>query len=162
MISKAEAKRQKDAYNSVHSLITRTLAQFKNNCIEAAGVGAVRKLEIRKEKIADGTISPGAGWTKEKAIENLTKRLKLSTLISLEAMNESKEGFEARLDKMAQKCVQHGITSRFLKIEEVRHQMGQFEFLVVGEHVDVHARAIFVHGIEVESHYRFITTKRKK
>lgn len=77
---------------------------------------------------------------------------------------EVKEGFDGRfnkmIDKMCKSIEPKGSYFR-IEVEELSNSWNEFEVLIRVEDTTFHARAIWVNGTQMVSHYRFITTTRK-
>ena len=79
-------------------------------------------------------------------------------------LGEVKEGFDNRFNKMIDKMCK-SITPKGnhfrIDIEELSNSWNEFEVLIKVEDTTFHARAIWVNGVQMVSHYRFVTTTRK-
>jgi len=79
-------------------------------------------------------------------------------------LGEVKEAFDNRFDKMIDKmCKSITPKGNYFKIEveELSNSWNEFEVLIKVEDTTFHARAIWVNGTQMVSHYRFVTTTRK-
>lgn len=79
-------------------------------------------------------------------------------------LGEVKEAFDNRFDKMIDKMC-NSITPKGnyfrIEVEELSNSWNEFEVLIKVEDTTFHARAIWVNGVQMVSHYRFVTTTRK-
>lgn len=82
----------------------------------------------------------------------------------LEWLTEVKGTFDGRFNKMIDKMC-NSITPKGsyfkIEVEELSNSWNEFEVLIHVEETTFHARAIWVDGVQMVSHYRFITTTRK-
>lgn len=80
-------------------------------------------------------------------------------------LQEVKEAFDTRFNKMIDSMC-NSIEPKGgyfdIKIEEVSNSWNEFEVLIHVEDTTFHARAIWVNCVDKISHYRFITTTRKR
>lgn len=80
-------------------------------------------------------------------------------------LGEVKEAFDGRFNKMIDKmCNSIEPKGNYFRIEveELSNSWDEFEVLIHVEDTTFHARAIWVNGTQMVSHYRFITTTRRK
>ena len=96
------------------------------------------------------------------SIEKLKNRLELNNLLMHEFITAANENYQIKFDRLLSKLMQYEMDTRFLKIENIRFSGSELEFLISNNDMEIHARAIFVHGAIKAPHYRFITTKRNK
>jgi hypothetical protein len=83
----------------------------------------------------------------------------------LEWLSEVKGTFDGRfnkmIDKMCNSIVPKGSYFK-VEVEELSNSWYEFEVLIHVEETTFHARAIWVNCVDKISHYRFITTTRKR
>jgi len=77
-------------------------------------------------------------------------------------LNEANQGFETKIQRVIEKVFHYRPDTRFLKVEDIRNIGSEFSFLITNEDMEIHARVIYVNGVLVCPHYRFIITKRNK
>jgi hypothetical protein len=83
----------------------------------------------------------------------------------LEWLQEVKEAFDNRFNKMIDSMcnsLEPKKANFSIEVEELANSWNEFEVLIHVEDTTFHARAIWVVGTQVVSHYRFITTTRKR
>jgi hypothetical protein len=83
----------------------------------------------------------------------------------LEWLGEVKEAFDNRFFKMLDamcNSIEPKKSNFRIEVEELSNSWNEFEVLIHVEDTTFHARAIWVVGTQVISHYRFITTTRKR
>ena len=83
----------------------------------------------------------------------------------LDWLLEAREGFNNRFDKMINTMcskMEPKKSGFMIEVEEVSNSWNEFEVLIHVEDTTFHARAIWVNCVDKVSHYRFITTTRKR
>jgi len=91
--------------------------------------------------------------------------MELLEIHRLEWLQEVKEAFDGRFNKMLDamcSSLEPKKANFRIEVEELTNSWSEFEVLIHVEDTTVHARAIWVVGTQVVSHYRFITTTRKR
>jgi len=98
-------------------------------------------------------------------INNSRSVMSLLDIHRLNWLVEVKEAFDSRFVKMIDKMC-NSITPRgnyfTIEVEELSNSWNEFEVLIHVEDTTFHARAIWVNGVQMISHYRFITTTKKR
>ena len=101
-----------------------------------------------------------------KATEDIRKRAKRrlsnENLLRFGFMQEAAEGYAVKFAKLVSKVADVVDSLEGLKVETIRNNGMELEFLISNYEIEVHARAIFVNGAIKAPHYRFITTTRRK
>jgi hypothetical protein len=103
----------------------------------------------------------------ESVMHTIRRSRSVMSLLEIHRLNwlgEVKEGFDNRFNKMIDKMCK-SITPKGnyfrIEIEELSNSWNEFEVLIKVEDTTFHARAIWVNGTQMVSHYRFVTTTRK-
>lgn len=99
------------------------------------------------------------------AIDRSRSVMDLIEIHKLEWLEEVKTMFDGRFNKMIDKMcnsIETKDTYCRLEVEELSNSWEEFEVLIHVEETTFHARAIWVNCTEKISHYRFITTTRKR
>jgi len=102
--------------------------------------------------------------SKENMFYKITKARKLiavKKLTEFSFMKEAVEGYNVKFEKLIDKMVCYGFSTVHFRVEEISNSGNELAFLVKNDERTIHARAIFVEGVVVAPHYRFITTERK-
>ena len=92
----------------------------------------------------------------------LEKKLRLDSLIKMEAFNLAKENYDKKVNNIVGLLVKEGFSHLHFRIEQISKCGAELEFLISNNVKEVHARLIFVNGIIQAPHFRFITTVRAK
>lgn len=172
-MSKAAEKRAKDLKNRVDFLVRSTLKEFENDYVGRFSEWRIMELEhsLRDFKRLHGTLKPNqeklSKWQEKeynytRSIDHLTDLLSRRSLLSLEYMTEAKKGYDLKVNKLVDTLCGYGIQTQHLTIDSVSTTGTELSFLIHDNDITVHARAIWVNGVEVCPHYRFITTKRAR
>ena len=171
-MSKAAELRLKQAKESLINHMTRTLIGFQDKYLGAYTQWNIHQIELGLEKArdADGTIQErGHGkWKQSYRVDNtsliahIEAKLSRKHLLTLEFINEAKEGYDRKFDALIDKLMIHRDEESRFKVEKIGDAGHELSFLIVNDKVEVHARAIFVNGYIKAPHYRFITTTRAK
>lgn len=170
-LSKAEQNRIKQATLYIDFNLRKKLEEFENNYIEHSGNWAIKKLEIEIENLKKQNVK--IAEKKERyyqtyisnnnfRIELLEKKLKLNTLIKMEAFNLAKENYDKKVNNIVALLVAEGFSHLHFRIEQISKCGAELEFLISNNVKEVHARLIFVNGEIQSPHFRFITTVRAK
>jgi hypothetical protein len=184
-ISKAQQKRDQDLKNEISSLIRRTLKDFKNSYLN--DFAKFQEYQLQKDvdmyqgliddpekllnynfKIQKNSKNPR--YAQHHTIESLTKyslsnakqRMLFPTIRLMNYLNEANENFETKIERVIEKVFQYRPDSSRIQIEDIRNIGSEFSFLITNGEMEIHARVIYVNGVIVCPHYRFIVTKRNK
>jgi len=112
--------------------------------------------------------SPVSKYVISDKVRSVCRSRSVMNLLEIHRMQwlgEVKEMFDKRFNSMIDSmCNNIVVKSEYFKIEveEVSNSWKEFEVLIHIEDTTFHARAIWVSCTEKISHYRFITTTRKK
>jgi hypothetical protein len=121
---------------------------------------------IEKEQLLQRPItSSNELVSKMRSVQRSRSVLSLIEIHRLEWLGEVKEAFDNRFNKMIDSMCNSIVPKggHFdIKVEELSNSWNEFEVLIHVEETTFHARAIWVVGTQVVSHYRFITTTRKR
>jgi hypothetical protein len=171
ILSKAAAKRQKDAREGLVRLLESTLCEFKDRYLGSytdwckTQRDAQHKIVMdRYQATLDEHIAKGEDqssnyvmWMERAEKANSLVNTHLHSDI-VEAMN----GYNEKFERMVDKLMINDFTASRTRVEHVRNMGSDLEFLIVNDQVEVHARVIFACGEINAPHYRFITTVRTK
>tara|TARA_R110000851_G_scaffold108617_1_gene230070 strand:- start:40026 stop:40595 length:570 start_codon:yes stop_codon:yes gene_type:complete len=184
-ISKAQQKRDKDLNDRISSLIRRTLKDFKNNYLNDFAkfqeYQLQKKVDFYQGMVEDPkrlenynnelrSLSSRTKWFKPITAEQIQKgklsfakhKMEFPTIRLMNYLVEANQGFETKIDRVVEKVFQYRPDSSRLRIEDVRNIGSEFSFLITNDEMEIHARVIYVNGVVVCPHYRFIVTKRNK
>ncbi len=121
--------------------------------------------EAKQEALNQKIDSPNQLTSKLRQVQNSRNVMDLLEIHRLEWLGEVKEAFDGRFDKMINKMC-NSITPKGsyfkIEVEELSNSWSEFEVLIHVEETTFHARAIWVDGVQMISHYRFITTTRQR
>jgi hypothetical protein len=121
--------------------------------------------EAKEEALNQKIDSPNQLSSKLQQVKRSRSVMDLLEINRLEWLGEVKEAFDNRFNKMVDKmCNSIEPKGSYFKIEveELSNSWSEFEVLIHVEETTFHARAIWVDGVQMISHYRFITTTRKR
>lgn len=171
-INKAQEKRDRQNTEFINSDLRRKLAKFENKYLNGAVAYEfnIRKAAIQKfEKLI--AEFPMRVITKENQrttvadyegrIKRVQKELELDATIILNTITDAKKSYDEKVNRLVSLLVAEGFGYAHYKVEEIRTKCGQLEFLISKSDKEVHARLIYVEGVIVTPHFRFITTTRK-
>lgn len=172
-VNKAQEKRDRQNTEFVDFNLRRKLQYFENNYLNSAVRYAFTKLnkEIAntEQLIKDFPNREITERNKRDRVENHEHRLKqlkhvlsLDAKITLETITEAKKSYDEKVNRLVELLVKEGFGYAKFKIEEIANLGGELEFLISKDDKEVHARLIFVNGVIVTPHFRFITTVRQK
>ena len=94
-------------------------------------------------------------------INLLNRELELDATITLKTIVNAKKSFDEKVDRLVRTLVQEGFGHAHYKVELIKDRGSKLEFIISKSDKTVHARLIWVDGVLVEPHFRFITTTRK-
>ncbi|QHB40950.1 hypothetical protein HWC99_gp19 [Flavobacterium phage vB_FspS_tant8-1] len=176
-INKAQEKRDRQNTEFINSQLRRKLMTFENeylnSCVafEFNSRKAIIK-SIEKEIIEFPKSEKGLKMTEhgiktminnfEYRIDRIQNELKFDATITMNALNYAKKSFDEKVDRLVSLLVKEGFGYSHFQVEEIKSRTSKLEFLISKSDKEVHARLIWVDGVEVCSHFRFITTTRKK
>jgi len=104
-------------------------------------------------------------YGKMRQVEQSRKVMSTLEIHRLEWLMAVKEAFDNRFNKMIDSMCDN-ITPKGgyfdIQVEELSNSWNEFEVLIHVEETTFHARAIWVNCVDKVSHYRFITTTRKR
>jgi len=163
-VSKAELKRRKDAKATMYTRLSVKMMDYKEMYLESCINYKTRRLEARLKRCKESTEEIFEGSYRTRMIASIEKQLERRHLLILSVINEANESYEAKLDKVIDKCINFGINN-YMKMNVERVTNGtssEFAFLISNDEIEVHARVIYAHGLINAPHFRFITTKRNK
>tara|TARA_R110000868_G_scaffold406966_1_gene687808 strand:- start:8 stop:514 length:507 start_codon:yes stop_codon:yes gene_type:complete len=163
-ISKAEAQRRKDAFNTLHSRINMKMTDFREMYYQAHVNYEMNQLKNRLKACQESTEEIFRGTKRTSLIAMIEDQIERKQTLSFRVLNEANESFEAKLNKVVQKCVDFGINNYMnMKVERLASESSsEFSFLISNYEIEVHARVIYANGEINVPHFRFITTKRNK
>jgi hypothetical protein len=137
---------------------TRSMStRFRRKTSEEMKVA--RELALQK-KIDSHTQLSG----KIREVQKSRNIMSLIEIHRLEWLGEVKDAFDNRFNKMINSMcssLEPKKANFQIVVEEVSNSWSEFEVLIHVEDTTFHARAIWVEGAQMVSHYRFITTTRK-
>jgi hypothetical protein len=124
------------------------------------------ELVVAKELALSKKItSPSELTSKLRQVQNSRSVMDLVEIHRFVWLGEVKEAFDNRFNKMIDSMcgsLEPKNGNFKIEVEEVSNSWTEFEVLIHVEDTTFHARAIWVDGTQMVSHYRFITTTRKR
>ena len=121
--------------------------------------------EEKERLLAQEIDSPNRLIGKLREVQRSKSVMSLLEIHRLEWLKEVKEAFDGRFNKMIDSMcnsIEPKKSNFRIEVEELSNSWNEFEVLIHVEDTTFHARAIWVVGTQVISHYRFITTTRKR
>lgn len=176
-INKAQEKRDRQNTEFINFNLRNKLMNFENeylNSCVAFEFGSRKAIirSIEKEMIEFPKSEKGLKMTEtniataiknfQYRIDRIEKELTFDATITMNGLNYGKKSFDEKVDRLVALLVKEGFGHAHFKVEEIKSQSSKLEFLISKSDKEVHARLIWVDGVEVCSHFRFITTTRKK
>ncbi len=141
--------------------LDRHVSQYKRGGYKTREEIAIEKEQLLQEPITSASQLYG----KMSQVNGSRKVMSMVEIHRLEWLQEVKEAFDGRFDKMINSMC-GGIEPKKgnfkIEVEELSNSWNEFEVLIHVEETTFHARAIWVNCVDKISHYRFITTTRKK
>ena len=174
-VSKAAALRDKQAAEAFNAKLRRELTTFENKYLMGAvsfAFNCIKNSIKQTEKlIADfPTREPYTnrlGRDDRPTLRDLEYRLQREQhqlsqdgTITLNAIVSAKKSYDEKIERLVSQLIAEGFGQTKYSIETIRSVGGELEFVISNEIKTVHARFIWVDGVEVASHFRFIFTTR--
>lgn len=94
-------------------------------------------------------------------IDSIQKELDLDATLTMKTLVETKKSFDQKVNRVVSVLVEEGFGYAHYNVEKITDKGAKLAFLISKSDKVVHARLIWVDGIEVTPHFRFITTTRK-
>jgi len=127
---------------------------------------SIQEMAEEKERLLAQVIdSPNRLIGKMRQVQQSRNVMSLIEIHRLEWLQEVKEAFDNRFNKMIDSMcnsLEPKKANFSIEVEELANSWNEFEVLIHVEDTTFHARAIWVVGTQVVSHYRFITTTRQR
>ena len=127
---------------------------------------SIQEMAEEKERLLAQVIdSPNRLIGKMRQVEQSRNVMASLEIHRLEWLQEVKEAFDNRFNKMIDSMcnsMEPKKANFSIEVEELANSWNEFEVLIHVEDTTFHARAIWVVGTQVVSHYRFITTTRQR
>jgi hypothetical protein len=123
-------------------------------------------MAIEREQLLQQPITSASQlYGKMSQVKRSRSIMSLVEIHRLEWLQEVKESFDGRFNKMVDSMcnsIEPKKGNFKIEVEEISNSWAEFEVLIHVEETTFHARAIWVVGTQMVSHYRFITTTRKR
>ena len=124
------------------------------------------EMAVAKEVALQKTIeSHNQLSSKMRQVQQSRSIMSMLEIYRLEWLQEVKEAFDSRFNKMIDSMC-NSIEPKGgyfdIQVEQLSNSWNEFEVLIHVEETTFHARAIWVNCVDKISHYRFITTTRKR
>lgn len=172
-VNKAQETRDRQNYEYINSDLRRKLLDFENEYLNAtvAFQFKVRNNKIKQlEKLIEGfptrEVSRANKYDTveryQRGIDIVKRELELDATIILKTIVQAKKSFDEKVDKLAKTLVKEGFGHAHYQVELIKDRGSKLEFIISKSDKTVHARLIWVDGVLVEPHFRFITTTRTK
>lgn len=141
--------------------IDHHVSQYKRGGYKTREEIAIEKEQLLQEPLTSASQLYG----KMSQVKSSRKIMDMVEIHRLTWLQEVKEAFDGRFDKMIDSMC-NGMEPKKanfkIEIEELSNSWNEFSVLIHVEDTTFHARAIWVDGVQMVSHYRFITTTRKR
>jgi len=175
-INKAQEKRDRQNTEFINHNLRRKLMEFENeylnSCVDFEFRSRQSKIKSIKREILEFPKSKEASKMSPQRIETIIKNfeyriekieieLSFDATIKMNGLNYGKKSFDEKVDRLVLLLVKEGFGHAHFNVEEIKSRTSKLEFLISKSDKEVHARLIWVDGVEVASHFRFITTTRK-
>lgn len=171
-INKAQEKRDRQNFEYIGSSLRRKLTEFENKYLNSAVEFefAIRKAGIKRTEAEIKEVKKTKPARFESMIQNMERRIKetayelefKSATLTMNALNEAKKSYDYKVNKVVDLLVKEGFGYAHFEVEQIKTSGCELAFLISKSDKEIHARVIWVQGVEVASHFRFITTKRNK
>jgi hypothetical protein len=137
------------------------VSKYKRN-----GYKTREEMAIEREQLLQQPITSASQlYGKMSQVKRSRSIMSLVEIHRLEWLQEVKESFDGRFNKMVDSMcnsIEPKKGNFKIEVEEISNSWAEFEVLIHVEETTFHARAIWVVGTQMVSHYRFITTTRKR
>lgn len=175
-ISKAQLRRDKSLLDRITTLINSNLRDFQDLYLKdyadfkmdqlKSEVNFYRTLIEDPERLRIWNIGKKRIYDKDQIEYNFLRpalyNMKYPTIRMMGFLNEAKENFDTKVKRVIETVFQYRPNINNLRIEKIGDVGHKFSFLISDEDMEIHARVIYVNGVVVCPHYRFIVTKRNK
>lgn len=170
--NKAQETRDRQNFEYINSDLRRKLLDFENEYLNST-VAFQFKLRNNKIKQLEKLIADFPTRIVNRAnkfdtveryqrgIQLLERELELDATITLKTIVNAKKSFDEKVERLVRTLVQEGFGHAHYKVELIKDRGSKLEFIISKSDKTVHARLIWVDGVLVEPHFRFITTTRK-
>tara|TARA_R110000803_G_scaffold1618_5_gene5177 strand:- start:935 stop:1588 length:654 start_codon:yes stop_codon:yes gene_type:complete len=143
--------------------LDRHISKYKRG---GSGYKTREEITIEKEQLLQEPITSGSQlYSKMGQVKSSRNIMGMVEIHRLTWLQEVKESFDGRFNKMVDSMC-NGMEPKKsdfkIEVEELSNSWNEFSVLIHVEDTTFHARAIWVVGTQVTSHYRFITTTRKR
>lgn len=171
-VNKAQALRDRQNTEYINSSLRLKLASFENKFLNNSAKHAIGEIEASIkyhnrliQEFPTRVITKSNQRETVAQYENLIARAQnqldnYSATITMNALNRAKKSYDERINKLVKTLVEEGFGHAHYKIEMIKSIGSELAFLISKSDKEVHARLIFVDGILVCPHFRFITTTR--
>jgi hypothetical protein len=174
--NKAQEKRDRQNTEFINSNLRRKLMTFENEYLNACvdfefNFRKSRIKAIQSEIVEFPKTEKGLKMSEmnlkatiknfEYRIERIQNELSFDATLKMNGLNQGKKSFDEKVDRLVLLLVKEGFGYAHFNVEEIKSRTSKLEFLISKSDKEVHARLIWVEGVEVCSHFRFITTTRK-
>jgi hypothetical protein len=141
--------------------LDRHVSKYKRGGYKTSEEIAIEKEQLLQEPLTSASQLYG----KMSQVKSSRKIMDMVEIHRLTWLQEVKEAFDGRFNKMVDSMC-NGMEPKKsdfkIEVEELSNSWNEFSVLIHVEDTTFHARAIWVVGTQVTSHYRFITTTRKR
>lgn len=141
--------------------LDRHVSQYKRGGYKTREEIAIEKEQLLQEPLTSASQLYG----KMSQVKSSRKIMDMVEIHRLTWLQEVKEAFDGRFNKMVDSMC-NGMEPKKanfnIEVEELSNSWNEFSVLIHVEDTTFHARAIWVDGVQMVSHYRFITTTRKR
>lgn len=107
---------------------------------------------------------PAGEWTIKGMWDKLSiakKMIQRESLTKFDFMNEANKGWNQRFDKLVLRVLSEAKSTEKMVLAEAGTRGGELEILISQDTQEFHCRFIWVDGVLVAPHHRFIVTTRK-
>ena len=114
-----------------------------------------------KDQILDEVLSHNALHNRWMNWDIASKKVKRETLTKFGYMTEANKGWEPRFDKLVLRVLSEAKSTEKMTLAKAGTRGGELEILISQDTQEFHCRFIWVDGVLVAPHHRFIVTTRK-
>lgn len=175
-VNKAAELRDKQARESFNAKLRRDLVVFENKYLMGAvsyAFNVIRSDIKHTEKLITDFPTREIklnrfGREEGPTLRDLQYRLERKQYelsqdgtITLNAIVLAKKSYDEKIERLVNQLIEEGFGQSKYEVETIRAVGGELEFIFTNAVKTLHARFIWVDGVMVASHFRFITTVRR-
>lgn len=171
-VNKAKEIRDRQNFEYINTSLRSKLVSFENRFLGNSVKHAIGEYEVQirgyKKLIKDFPTREVTRRNQSHTVEMYERDIlrvekyleNFNMTITMKALNNAKKSYDERINKLVKILVEEGFGHAHYKIEMIKSVGSELAFLISKSDKEVHARLIFVDGVLVCPHFRFITTTR--